>query len=74
MAIFERVFSDEAVLELRRLNDNLERYFDWVGVPRRDATELVGPAKLYVGEPASELEMALREHAELTGQEMKRDD
>lgn len=58
--------------ELRRLNDNFERYLDHLRVPARGSKSEIdqSPSKsLYVGEPMSELEMAMKEHALATGQE-----
>lgn len=58
--------------ELKRLNDNFERYLDHLRVPMRGSKQEIdqSPSKsLYVGEPMSELEMAIKEHALATGHE-----
>lgn len=57
--------------ELRRLNDNFERYLDHLKVPHRG--ELLIAGSVYVDEPSDEVEMAVREHAKLTGREMNVD-
>lgn len=59
---------DAAVRELSRLNDNIERYLDHLHVSKRGESIPSKSDTLYVGEPISELEMALKEHAEALGQ------
>lgn len=58
--------------ELRRLNDNFERLLTHLHVPSASQTVISGP--VYVGEPATEAEMAVREHAIITGREMRTSD
>lgn len=63
--------------ELARLNHNLERYLSHLGI-RPTATPaqaaLSEVPSLYVGEAASELELALREHAQERGHEWNQTD
>jgi hypothetical protein len=59
---------------LSRLNDNLERFLNHVGarpLPSKDERIRHSSEKTYVGEPMSEFEQALKEHAELTGVDYK---
>jgi hypothetical protein len=62
------------VSELKRLNNNFERYLQFLKVPVQASEEqqkLSETPTLFVGEPLSELELALREHAEALGHEWK---
>lgn len=67
----------QVVEQLDRLNSNFERYLSHIGakvLPTAEEQNLVAGVSLFVGQPASELEMALREHAELLGQTLEADD
>jgi hypothetical protein len=56
------------VTQLERLNRNLERYLAMVGAPvLADPSADSGPKTLYVGEPISDLDLALKEHADSLG-------
>jgi hypothetical protein len=74
MALFDKDIIPDSrrhiVRELVRLNDNFERYLDHLHVPPRASKEqiAISSGSSYVGEPISELEQAMKEHAELTGQ------
>lgn len=57
--------------QLSRLNDNLERLLQHLGVPSADVLNAPGVPSLYVGEADDELIQALKEHAELRGMEWK---
>lgn len=71
MSLFSKPDSpDLLVLEIRRLNDNFERYLNHLRVPQAPASDIAAYARLFIGEPVSELEMAIQEHAKLTGQEL----
>lgn len=67
MALISLTADADVAKQLARLNSNIERYLDFIGVPSADAFA-AEPGRIFVGEPISELEAAIREHAELTGQ------
>lgn len=58
------------VAQLERLNTNFERLLRHMNVAESASPEAEAVAalqKTYIGEPASELEVALREHAKAMG-------
>lgn len=65
---------EQIVQQLTRLNDNFDRYLSHLGArpaASKQLRERHASEKAYVGEPTSEFEQALKEHAELTGVEYK---
>lgn len=64
--------------QLKRLNDNIERWLESQNIkPRRlRQVDEVAEDKFssFIGNPVSEFEQALKEHAELTGKQLKTDD
>jgi hypothetical protein len=67
------LFTDKAILdEFRRLNDNFERYLQHLHIPMDG--DSVESSKLYVGEARSEFELAIEEHAKLTGRQVQFED
>lgn len=62
------------VTQLERLNTNFERLLRHMNVAESASPEAEAVAalqKTYIGEPVSELEQALREHAQLAGIDWK---
>jgi hypothetical protein len=53
--------------QLSRLNDNIERYLDSARVPKRGDANAVLSRETFIGQPLSEFEQAIKEHAELLG-------
>lgn len=72
MGVFSKSHPEDSSIrdELIRLNNNIERYLRHLGVPTPASPEQIAISavpSLFVGEPASEIDLAIREHAELRG-------
>lgn len=68
---------DRFIAQMDRLNGNLERLLEHLGAPLLASPEeraMVSGTPAFAREPLNELELALKEHAELTGQQWNRGD